>query len=110
MRRPKPFFRTYTQSWYVTIKRKQIPLGKDEEAAWQKYHELMASQEKLSSNPTVAAICDAYLQWLLDHRSRATFDKARHYLSLFVKFIGIGRRVASLQNDAPCRHRPICRS
>jgi hypothetical protein len=44
MRHPKPFFRKFTQSWYVTFNGRQHPLGKDEDAAWQKYHELMASR------------------------------------------------------------------
>ena len=30
MRQPKPFFRKFTQSWYVTIDGKQYPLGRDD--------------------------------------------------------------------------------
>ena len=42
MRQPKPFFRKQTRSWYVQIGKKQVPLGKDEKAAWDKYHQIMA--------------------------------------------------------------------
>lgn len=62
MRHPKPFFRKFTQSWYVTFNGCQHPLGKDEDAAWQKYHELMASRRKLRGpDLTVSTLCEAYL-------------------------------------------------
>ena len=97
MRHPKPFFRKFTQSWYVTINGRQHPLGKDKAAAWQKYHELMASREKLRGpDLTVSSLCDAYLEWLKAHRSSGTYDKAVHYLSLFVKQVGAGCRVSTL--------------
>lgn len=100
MRHPKPFFRKFTQSWYVTINGRQYPLGKDKPGAWQKYHELMAGREKLRGpNLTVLSVCEAYLAWLKAHRSQGTYDKAVHYLSLFVKHVGTGFRVASL--DGP---------
>ena len=35
MKQPKPFFRKYTQKWYVTLHGKQVNLGRDEEAAFQ---------------------------------------------------------------------------
>ena len=37
-RQPKPFFRKQTQSWYVQLGKRQIPLGKDEDEAWKQYH------------------------------------------------------------------------
>ena len=40
MRQPKPFFRKSTQSYYVKIDRKFIPLGKDEAKANEEYHNL----------------------------------------------------------------------
>ena len=63
MRHSKPFFRKFTSSWYVTIKGRQFPLGKDKAVAWEKYHGLMAGREKLSgSSLKVAAVFDAYLE------------------------------------------------
>ncbi len=100
MRHPKPFFRKFTQSWYVTINGRQHPLGKDEDAAWQKYHELMAGRDKLRGpDLTVSTVCEAYLSWLKVHRSLGTYQKAVHYLSLFVKHIGTSFRVTTL--DGP---------
>jgi len=100
MRHPKPFFRKFTQSWYVTIKGRQYPLGPDKAAAWQKYHELMAGREKLrGTDITVSSVCDAYLEWLKAHRSPGTYDKAVHYLSLFVKHVGAGFRVTTLDGQ-----------
>lgn len=46
-RQPKPFFRQQTQSWYFSTGGKQYPLGKDREAAFQKFHQLMASTQQL---------------------------------------------------------------
>lgn len=61
MRQPKPFFRKFTQTWYLTLNGKQINLGPDEEAAFEKYHELMAgrglAQTRYSS---VAHLFDGY--------------------------------------------------
>jgi hypothetical protein len=97
MRHPKPFFRKFTQSWYVTIKGRQYPLGADKAAAWQKYHVLMAGREKLRGpDLTVSSVCEAYLAWLKAHRSSGTYDKAVHYLSLFVKQVGTRLRVSAL--------------
>ena len=97
MRQPKPFFRKFTQSWYVTIDGKQLPLGRDEAEAWQKYHQLMAGRQELS-NPgvTVAQLFEAYLQWVQVHRSQGTYDNTVHYLSHFTRFVGKGFRVSSL--------------
>lgn len=54
MREPKPIFRKQAQSQYVQLGRKQINLGKDEAAAREKYHRLLADfrehQEVAPSN------------------------------------------------------------
>ncbi len=54
MKQPKPFFRRYTRSWYVQIGKRQIGkrqicLGRDKKAAWEKYHQIMASRHDLTS-------------------------------------------------------------
>jgi hypothetical protein len=43
MRQPKPIFRQFAQSWYVTIRGRQYALGRDKAVAWQRYHEIMAA-------------------------------------------------------------------
>jgi hypothetical protein len=44
LREPKPFFREQTQNWYLQLGKRQIPLGKDNEAAWEEYHKLMGKR------------------------------------------------------------------
>jgi hypothetical protein len=46
MRQPKPFFRAQTQSWFVQFGKEQVPLGRDEKKAWDKYHDLMSERRK----------------------------------------------------------------
>lgn len=89
MRQPKPFFRLQTRCWYVQLGKKQINLGPDEEAAWEKYHELMLQREEISTSvSTVVVLLDEYLDWLNKKRKPGTYEKSKHYLTLFAKHIG----------------------
>lgn len=65
MRRPKPFYRKQTKSWYVQIGKKQINLGKDEGEAWKAYDRLTAKQQQPepSSDETINRIFNRYLVW-----------------------------------------------
>jgi hypothetical protein len=56
MRRPKPFFRKFTSTWYVQIGKQQVNLGPDEKAAWSKYHQLMLGQVDNGDSVAVSAI------------------------------------------------------
>ena len=94
----KPYFRKYTKSWYVTLDGKQVPLGKDKEKAFETYHELMANRgQAQASFVFVAVLFDKYLAWVLEHRSAATYKKARHYLNLFASFVGAKQRIGRLE-------------
>lgn len=99
MRQPKPFLRSQTQSWYVQIGPKQIPLGKDKKAAFDKYHEIMAQRRKAEPSPddTVHRIFNRYLDWCKDNRSPATFDKSRRHLKRFAQHIGPQLRITNLK-------------
>lgn len=99
MRQPKPFYRNQTQSWYVQIGKKQIPLGKDEKAAWEKYHEIMAKRRKAEPTPddSVCNVLNRYLGWCKDNRSEATFDKTRRHLKRFAHHIGPQLRISQLK-------------
>lgn len=98
MRQPKPFFRKQTGTWYVQIGKKQINLGSDEEAAFKEYHEIMSSRGRAQTTFTkVPQLLDAYLEWVEKNRAKASYDKARHYLSLFAQHIGPGFPIASLE-------------
>ena len=54
MKQPKPFFRRFTQSWYVQIGNQQINLGRDRKLAWEKYHQLMANREAVREQVTTS--------------------------------------------------------
>jgi len=98
MRQPKPFFRNYTQTWYVTLGGKQINLGPDEEEAFRQYHELMASRGRAQVTFNfVPHLLDDYLTWVQENRSEGTYNKCLHYLNLFVKHLGAGLKISRLE-------------
>ena len=97
MRQPRPFFRKFTRSWYVTVRGKQYPLGKDKPLAWRRYHEIMASHAATDQLATVAQLCDVYLDWCKKHRKEATFDKHRRYLQSFIGSMGTRLPIAKLR-------------
>lgn len=88
MRQPKPFYRKQTKSWYVQIRKRQINLGRDKEAAWKKYHELMLDQSEPDEVDYVVELLDLYLEWLKKNRSEGTYLKALGYLKQFIGFVG----------------------
>ena len=96
MRTPKPFFRKQTKSWYVQLGKRQISLGRDEKAAWKKYHELMLVTNEPSEVDFVVDLLDQYLDWLFKNRKSGTYNKAKHYLSHFAKFVGKKLRINQL--------------
>ena len=93
---PKPFYRPARKTWYVQLHGRQISLGKDKDAAFQRYHEIMAAgiqPEDLdstiashASSPKVADLFDRYLDWLKSNRTPETFEWYRHRLQRFVDF------------------------
>ncbi|MCG8653016.1 MAG: tyrosine-type recombinase/integrase [Pirellulales bacterium] len=97
-RKPKPFFRKQTQSWYCSIGGRQIPLGKNEELAHQKFHELMADQGSVSSElTTLYDLSQTYLDWCKANRSEATYDKHLYFLKSFIGFVGKRLKIAALK-------------
>jgi hypothetical protein len=56
MRRPKPFFRKQTQTWYVQIGRRQINLGRDEKEAFKQYHALMLGSQEPSPDMSLSGV------------------------------------------------------
>lgn len=98
MKQPKPFFRKFTQSWYVQIGKRQINLGRDRKQAWQKYHDLMANREFVSKDlETVAQLYEMYLDWCEQRRSAGTYRNNRLYLRSFVSCIGTRLRIERLR-------------
>ena len=98
MRQPKPFFRKQTRSWYVQVGKRQINLGRHEEEAWAKYHELMASKVDLTSaTATVAQLLDTYLEWCSKRRSKGTFENSKLYCRSFIRSVGKRIRIKQLK-------------
>jgi len=67
-RKPKPWFRSGTGWWMVTIGGQQHKLveGQDSESvAWIEFYKLMTTVVVApeSSDATVAGLCDSFLDW-----------------------------------------------
>jgi integrase len=98
----KPFFRASRNRWYLQLGR-QINLGPDKEAAFRRYHQLMAEQgtrSKCPTNPdqiTAAEILDLFQQWCHTHRARATFKWYTERLQSFAESIREDLKVADLR-------------
>lgn len=97
VRRPEPFFRSQTRSWYVQIDGRQIPLGRDRKLAWSKYHELMAAKPENCPGISVALLLDEFLEYVKKNRAPHTYVWYRHYVRSFVGFIGTTQRVSDLK-------------
>ncbi|MEX1041763.1 MAG: tyrosine-type recombinase/integrase [Pirellulaceae bacterium] len=97
-RQPKPFLRKQTQSWYCSIAGRQISLGKDREAAFEKFHELMANREQVKSDlTTLYELSQVYLDWCEVHRKPATYSRHRYYLKSFIESVGKRLRPSQLR-------------
>lgn len=46
MKKREPFYKKSHRAWYVQLDGRQIRLGTDERAAWDRYHELMAERKR----------------------------------------------------------------
>ncbi len=97
MKHPQPFFRKSKQCWYVQIGSRQRSLGKDKKKAWEKFYQIMASNEVIEeSTATVAQLFELYLEWVQKNRAPGTYDKIKRHLSSFASFIGLRTKVATL--------------
>lgn len=97
-RQPKPFFRKQTKSWYCSIAGRQISLGKNREAAFEKFHELMSDREQIKSElTTLYEISQVYLDWCEANRKPATYSRHRYYLKSFIDSVGKRLRPSQLR-------------
>lgn len=97
---PKPFFRKFTQTWYLQLGGKQINLGRDKKAAWDEYHNLMAARRALASvTVTAAQFFEKYLEWVHENRATATYEHATHYLTSFCQFVGKRKQIRHITGD-----------
>ncbi len=82
---PKPFFVKSRGLWYVQIRGKQHNLGRDEQAAFRLYHELMAKPVIVPvASHLVAGVIEGFLAWCSEHRSPRTYEWYTNHLQSFV--------------------------
>lgn len=106
----KPFFRASRGLWYVEISRgKQVNLGKDKDAAFARYHDLMAGAGQASQGQPepesgdvapnlVVVLVDRFLDWCQKHRAADTYRWYRDRLQLFCTAVPHGLTIAQLRN------------
>lgn len=86
-RMPKPWFDKERRVWKVTIGGRRFNLGKVKKAAMEEFHRLMrqpAKQKRVSSD-SLAAVIDAFLEWVHKHRAPDTYEWYRYLLQRFVE-------------------------
>lgn len=94
---PQPFFRKSTQSWYVQLNGKQIPLGKDRDKAFEKYHTIMLGRQPIATDISVRQALGMFLTWCEGHRSTRTYEWYRDHLKRFREYIDETLAVANLK-------------
>jgi integrase len=84
----KPYYNKARKLWYVWAGKKQVNLGPDEEIALQKWHEIELSNAISRPDPPIVSVAEAFLSWAESHRSPATFEFYRRYVTSFSDFGG----------------------
>lgn len=98
-RRPKPWWRKDRQSWFVTIDGTRHNLGPSREAAFRRFHELMAAPKAAlppATDEDVTVVIDAFLDWTQRHRAESTYHWYLQRCQSFVLTIP-GLRVSRLR-------------
>ena len=91
-RQPKPYLRKQTKSWYCSIGGRQISLGKDRDAAFEKFYELMGDREQVRNDiSTLYELSQVYLDWCQENRKPGTYENHRRYLKRFI--LAVGKRL-----------------
>ena len=103
MRSPKPWFRVQTDTWYVCLRGKQIPLAKgkrSKRAAEDAFHRLVYGAEHAAPTPVqthasgptdgstilIAVLTDEFLDWV--QLNLKCYDWCRQFLQQFVTECG----------------------
>lgn len=84
MKFPKPWFRPGRGVWYVTLNGKQINLGSDREAAFQKYRELIREPE--TPGHSLRYLVQKFLEWTEKNRRQATHEWYKDHLDELLSF------------------------
>jgi integrase len=99
MRTPKPFYRRFNDAWYVQVGKTQFLLAKgkaNETEAFRRYFEVMADRAagqvaRSLPDPTVAVVCDLFLDWCQRHNAPRTYQWYREYLQDLCEHCGAVR-------------------
>ena len=83
MRKPKPWFRKSTRSWYAQIDGRQVPLGRDKQEAQRKYHSLMAGRRNGHSIGRVDELLDEFLEHVEHNQKPNTYRLYKSYIGDF---------------------------
>ena len=96
---PKPWFRASRGVWFVQLHGKQHNLGPDRDAAFHRYHELMAAPPSAPSLPSdaIAVICDRFVDWLILERAPDTVRWYKDRLQVFLDQLPKGLTVSQLK-------------
>jgi len=83
VRKPKPWFRKSTRSWYAQIDGRQVPLGRDKDDAQRKYHGLMAGRRSGHSIGRVDELLDEFLEHVQRNQKPNTYRLYKGYIGDF---------------------------
>jgi len=87
-RTPRPWWRKDKKCWAVYIDGRRHNLGKDRDAAFQKFHDLMANPRKrVIRSDSVVAVIDLFLEWVSKHRAADTYEWYRQRLQAFAEHV-----------------------
>ena len=86
MPRPKMFLRKGTESYYVKLSGKFVPLGKGEQEARLKYQTLVPPES--GDLDDVQSLVSAYLDYVAANKAPGTFGLASTHLNSFLEHLG----------------------
>ena len=88
---PKPWCRK-GRGWFVTIRGKQVNLGRDRKAAFQEFYRLMRepAERQRVQDMSLAAIVDEFLEFISKNRAPDTY---RWYRDLLQKFVSLHKEL-----------------
>ncbi|MEM8943915.1 MAG: hypothetical protein AAGD11_01940 [Planctomycetota bacterium] len=85
-RSPKPWYWKQRKAFYVTIDGKRHCLGKDKDAAFVRFHQLMAEpQQQVIHSGSLIDLFERFLDWTEKHRAPDTYEWYRFRLERFLQ-------------------------
>ena len=84
-RTPKPWYRKGEKAWFVTLKGKQLRLGKTKKEAMERFYDLMAHPDnKVIQSGSIAEIIEYFLDWTQENRAERTYKWYREIMKRFL--------------------------